>query len=70
MVFSAGGDGEEVVDSYGIVTAAGVGNPSGVREALKMVKGAKIFLDAYAYNILQHSNFKRELDGLTSMVAY
>jgi catalase len=70
MAFSAGGDGEDVVDSYGVVTAAGVRNPGGIREALKMVKGAKTFLNAYAYNISQHRNFQRELDGLTSMVAY
>lgn len=69
MIFSAGESGE-VVDSYGVVTAAGVGAPSGIAEALKMVKGAKTFLDAYAFNISQHRNFKRELDGLTSMVAY
>jgi len=61
---------EEVVDSYGVVTAAGVGKPSGVGEVLNMVKGAKNFLDAYAFNISQHRNFKREMDGLTSMVAY
>ena len=69
MIFSAGASGE-VVDSYGVVTASGVGKPTGVTEALKMVKGAKTFLDAYAFNISQHRNFKRELDGLTSMVAY
>ncbi|TVY24928.1 Catalase-1 [Lachnellula hyalina] len=60
----------EVVDSYGVVTAAGGFEPSGVKEALNMVKGAKGFVDAYAYNISQHRNFQRELDGLTSMVAY
>lgn len=59
----------DVVDCYGVVTAKGVGNrPNG--EGLKMVKGAKNFLDAYAYNISQHRNFQREMDGLTSMVAY
>jgi len=70
MIFSAekGGD---VVDSYGVVTAGGIsGGPGGLKEGLKMLKGAKNFLDAYAYNISQHRNFKRELDGLTNMVAY
>jgi len=70
MIFSAekGGD---VVDSYGVVTAGGVSDGAGgIKEGLKMLKGAKNFLDAYAYNISQHRNFKRELDGLTSMVAY
>jgi len=70
MVFSAekGGD---VVDCYGVVTAGGVADGAGsLKEGLKMLKGAKNFLDAYAFNISQHRNFKRELDGLTSMVAY
>jgi len=68
MVFSSTSD---VVDSYGVVTAGGVGNgPSSLKDGLKMLKGAKNFMDAYAFNISQHRNFKRELDGLTSMVAY
>ena len=68
MVFSTTTD---VVDSYGVVTAGGLGSaPGGAKEALKMVKGAKNFLDAYAYNIAQHRNFKRELDGLISMAAF
>lgn len=68
MAFSTGTD---AVDSYGVVTASGLGTgSSSVGMVLNMVKGAKNFLDAYAYNISQHRNFKRELDGLTSMVAY
>lgn len=67
MVFSTDAD---VVDSYGVVTAGGLGGASGIKEGLKMIKGAKNFLDVYAFNISQHRNFKRELDGLTSMVAY
>lgn len=60
----------EVVDSYGVVTAGGVGDVLSVKEGLKLIKGAKAFIDAYAYNISQHRNFKRETDGLTSLVAY
>ena len=41
MVFSAGESGE-VVDAYGVVTASSVGKPTGVKEALKMFKGAKV----------------------------
>lgn len=68
MMFSTSAD---VVDSYGIVTAGGVEtSPPGIKEGLNMMKGAKNFMDAYAYNISQHRNFQRELDGLTSMVAY
>lgn len=70
MKFSSG-KGDEVVDSYGVVTAGGLGSgPDSFKEGLKMARGAKHFLNAYAYNISQHRNFKRELDGLTSMVAY
>jgi len=68
MLFSSGTD---VVDSYGVVTAGGVGDgPSSLKEGLDMVKGAKRFIDAYAFNIAQHRNFQRELDGLADLVAY
>jgi catalase len=68
MMFSNSAD---VVDSYGVVTAGGVGDgPSSLKEGLKMVRGAKNFLDAYAFNIAQHRNYQRELDGLAAMVAF
>lgn len=66
MTFSTNAD---VVDSYGVVTAGGFESGS-VKEKLNMVKGAKSFVDAYAYNISQHRNFQRELDGLAAMVAF
>jgi catalase len=69
MTFATG-SASDVVDSYGVVTAGGIGNVRSIRDTLKMVKGGKNFLDAYAFNISQHRNFKRELDGLTTMVAY
>jgi catalase len=59
----------EVVDAYGVVTAATL-KPESFSEVLKMVKGAKNFLDAYTYEISQHRNFDRELAGLSQMVAY
>ena len=68
MAFSTSTD---AMDSYGVVTAGGVGDgPSSLKEGLKMVKGAKNFMDAYAFNIAQHRNYQRELDGLASMVAF
>lgn len=60
----------EVVESYGVVTAGGVGSGSTLGKKLNMVKGAKNFLDAYAFQISQHRNFQRELDGLTTMAAF
>jgi len=63
-------EGTDVVDSYGVVTANAAGKPGSFKEGLKMLKGATTFVEAYAYNISQHRNWQRELDGLTSMVAY
>ncbi|KAF2100902.1 catalase [Rhizodiscina lignyota] len=64
--FSESGD---VVDSYGVVTASSV-KPESFKEAVQMAKGAKEFVDAYTFAISQHKNWDRELDGLSSMVAY
>ena len=68
MKFSSQGS-EEVVDSYGVVTA-GQAKPESSRQTLNLVKGSKDFIEAYAFAISQHKNFDRELDGLSSMVAY
>ncbi|KAK8173385.1 catalase-like domain-containing protein [Phyllosticta citrichinensis] len=59
----------DVVDSYGVVTAAQT-QASSFKEAFQMAKGAKDFVDAYFFAISQHKNFDRELDGLSSQVAY
>ncbi len=66
MDFSTSAD---VVDSYGVVTAAKV-NPDSFKETLKMVKGAKDFVNAYTYAISQHKNFEREMKGFPMMIAY
>ena len=66
MVFSSGAD---VVDSYGVVTSAQV-EPNGLKQIVKMAKNGKNFADAYGFAISQHRNWNRELDGLSSMVAY
>lgn len=68
MTFSATGS-HDVVDSYGVVTA-GTAKPESFKETVNMVKGAKDFIDAYTFAISQHRNFDRELEGLSSMVAY
>lgn len=59
----------EVVESYGVVTAAEV-SPQSFKEAVQMAKGAKDFVDAYFFSISQHRNFDREAEGLASMVAF
>lgn len=60
---------ENVVDSYGVVTAKKV-LPEHFKEILQMAKGAKAFIDSYTWNISQHRNFDREMQGLSMMVAY
>ena len=51
------------------MTAAKV-HPESFKETLQMVKGAKDFVDAYTFEISQHKNWQRELDGLSAQVAY
>lgn len=60
---------ESVVDSYGVVTASRT-KPDSFKEVLKMAKGAADFVDAYFFAISQHKHFERELEGLSTMVAY
>ena len=58
-----------VVESYGVVTASKT-EPNSFKEIFKMAKGATEFVDQYFYQISQHKNWQRELDGLSSQVAY
>jgi catalase len=68
MVYASGA---EVVDSYGVVTAGGIGEGAvSIREGIQMMKEAKNFIDKYAFEISQHRNYERELAGLSAMVAY
>jgi catalase len=54
MAFS---NSTDMMDSD-VVTAGGVGDgPSSLREGLKMLKGAKNFMDAYAFNVAQRQNY-------------
>lgn len=66
ITFSSSGD---VMDSYGVVTIQDV-QPNSFKDAVKMAKGAKDFVDAYTYAISQHKNYERELKGFSAMVAY
>lgn len=58
-----------VTESYGVVTAQAA-QPESFSEAFKIAKEAKDFVGAYFFAISQHKNWARELDGLSSMVAY
>ncbi|KAI1264529.1 catalase [Xylariaceae sp. FL1019] len=60
---------EKVVESYGVVTMAKQ-SPDHFKDALKVAKEVVGFLPSFFKNVAQHKNFDRELDGLSSQVAY
>ena len=61
-------EGGEVVEWYGVVTAATPGFSGSTGGALEIVKGAKGFIENFFYQISQHRNWQRELDGLAGQV--
>ncbi|KAF2259576.1 catalase-domain-containing protein [Lojkania enalia] len=62
-------ENSDVVSSYGVVTASQV-EPRSFKEAIQMAKGAEDFVNSYCFEISQHKNFDREMEGFSSMVAY
>lgn len=61
--------GAEAVESYGVVTMAQVA-PESFAESFSIARGAKNFVDKFFFQISQHRNWDRELDGLSAQVAY
>lgn len=59
----------QAVESYGVVTMAKA-SPDGFGEAVSIAKEGAGFLEKFFYQISQHRNWQRELDGLNSQVAY
>ncbi|KAM0256105.1 hypothetical protein ACHAQJ_005192 [Trichoderma viride] len=59
----------EAVESYGVVTLKSV-HPERIGEMVSAAKNAKGFLDKFVYAIGNHRCWERELDGLSTMVAY
>jgi len=59
-----------VVESYGVVTVGGKQKPESFSEGFKILKDAKDFVGQFFYQISQHRNFKRELEGLHATVAF
>jgi len=59
----------EVADSYGVVTLKNA-HPESLKEIVSVAKNAKGFLERFVYEIGQHRCWQRELDGLSTMVAY
>ncbi|KAE8354754.1 catalase-like domain-containing protein [Aspergillus coremiiformis] len=63
-------DDPQPVEWYGVVTAGKIQKPESFKEGVQIVKDAKNFIGTFFYQISQHRNYKRELDGLTSAVAF
>lgn len=59
----------EAVEAYGVVTMEKVGAGS-LSEVVDLVKGGKGFAEKFFGAIASHRNWDRELDGLSSMIAY
>lgn len=56
-------------ESYGVVTVGKLA-PESLSEAVAIAKEGAGFLEKFWYQISQHRNFDRELDGLNSQVGY
>jgi catalase len=57
------------VESYGVVTLRHP-KPETLKEVVEVAKGAKGFLEKFVINVSNHRCWQRELDGLSTMVAY
>ncbi|KAJ5581367.1 hypothetical protein N7450_007668 [Penicillium hetheringtonii] len=55
----------ECVEWYGVVTA-GTTKPNSFKEGFDIAKTAKNFVGQFFYQVAQHRNYQRELDGLSS----
>lgn len=55
----------EPVEWYGVVTA-GTQKPESFKEGWEVAKAAKDFVSQFFYQVSQHRNYQRELDGLSS----
>ncbi|KAL5359048.1 catalase-like domain-containing protein [Aspergillus floccosus] len=55
---------------YGVVTAGTKRKPESFKEGFQILKDAKDFIGMFFYQISLHRNYQRELDGLSSTVAF
>ena len=62
--------GEGAIESYGVVTTGKLHEPHSLTQGVRIFKEAKDFLGKFFFQISQHRNFKREMDGLIDGVAY
>ena len=60
----------EVVTSYGVVTTGIYKITTAWVDVLKIEPGPNEFVSNFAYQISKHRCYDRELDGLTTQLAY
>ncbi|PCH33365.1 catalase [Wolfiporia cocos MD-104 SS10] len=68
--FAADLNSDSVTTSYGVVTTGRYDAGTAAADTLKIAQGEKGFVSNFAYEVSKHRAFERELDGLTSKVAY
>lgn len=62
--------GEGVVESYGVVTTGKLHEPHSLTQGVKVFGEAKDFLGRFFFQISQHRNFDREMDGLIDGIPF
>lgn len=64
----------QAVESYGVITVSRNPTsehfPKDIVKGFKLVKGAGDFMGKFLWEVSQHRNYKREMDGLTTSVAF
>ena len=63
-------ESDDVVVSYGVVTAPSYPTSSVVADILPIGRSEKGFVSQFAYEISKHRCYEREMDGLTAKVAF
>ncbi|KAI0067769.1 catalase [Artomyces pyxidatus] len=61
---------DDIITSYGVVTTGSYDVKSAATDTLKIGPGSKGFTANFAHAISLHRCFERELDGLTTQIAY
>lgn len=70
MRFASAADTDEVITSYGVVTAGKYSISSAAHDILKIAPGANGFVSNFAFEISKHRCWERESDGLVSKIAF
>lgn len=70
LEFAAASGGGGVVESFGVVTAGTIPKPETFKEGVEIVRNASDFVGKFFYQISQHRNYDRELEGLADTIAF